>query len=236
MNKSILFVLYAGFSVLFSGTGCKSMRDYGYARPYKFGDQKFVSHDYSSRAFRARYDALLTNMPPNLEGAKAERNAILHELMYMIEASHGEFERNSRAWKSAADFLTDVAVLGVNGAGTLVGGEATKSILHVVSGGLTGSQLALNKRLFAEQAVETIQAQMRASMKERKAQIISNMTNAATVYPLEMGLSDIVNYYYDGTFARAVQNMLQDAKEHERAAGTNIVRALERAGAAKANP
>ena len=82
------------------------------------------------------------------------------------------------------------AVLGVTSAGAVAGGAATKAVLSAVAGGIVGSKLAVNKELLAQQAMEAIQAQMRANMQLRKATIITNMTNTVDKYPLELGLSD----------------------------------------------
>ncbi len=217
-------------------TGCRidKLRDHGYARPYTFDNPKYVKHDFKSCAFRTNYDSLMvqsrTNSDTNAvaklrENAKDERNAILGELIYLIDASHGEYERNVRVGKSSLDLLGDLAILGVNSAGAIVGAAETKTILHVISGGIEGSQLAVNKRMLQDQALEAVQAQMRASMKDHKADIINCMKNNIQDYPLEMGLSDIVQYYYDGTITRALQNMAQSAKKQENDADKKVYNA-----------
>ena len=213
------------------GFGCANSKykDYGYERPFEFENKKMANHNYLAKRgskdyFRNTYDdAIKAN---NTNGAVQERNAILSELMYMVDGAHGEFERNTRFWKDAADFFADIAVLGVNGAGTVTGGAETKAIMNAIAGGITGSKLAVNKDLFQEQAIEAIESQMNASMKDRKAQIIISMRNDVSTYPLELGLSDVVNYYYDGTYARALQNILQTAKDKENTADAAVMDAI----------
>ena len=229
----LLFTLLAAL-----GGGCKCFKyvtkDYGYQRPMKFSDPSLAKHDFTAHHdapnyFRKEYDSWMANtVDTNASiNAKRERDAILSELMFMIDGAHGEFERDTRAIKSTADFVAELAVLGVTSAGAVAGGAATKAVLSAVAGGIVGSKLAVNKELLAQQAMEAIQAQMRANMQLRKATIITNMTNTVDKYPLELGLSDVANYYYDGTMARALQNMVQTAKEKEKEADKSVQEAIK---------
>lgn len=230
-KKFAALLVFAAVAAFVSG--CAMFKDYGYARPYAFQSPKMMKHDFtasnkSKNYFRAKYDFCLTNTADasHLAEAKLERDAILSELMLMIDGAHGEFERNSRALKSTSDFVADLAVLSLNGAGTVTGGAATKAVLSAIAGGVTGTKLAVSKDLLADQAMEAIQAQMRANMQNRKAAIITSMTNSVDKYPLELGLDDVANYYYDGTVARALQNMVQSAKQSESDANDAVQSAI----------
>ena len=199
----------------------------GYNRPYNFTAPEVRKHDYRSTAFRTNYDNLLSQSNfitsvNSLERARMERNQILTELIGIIEAEHGEYERAMVLRKSTMEMIFDFAELGLSGAGTVVGGEGTKAILAAIATGTKGADISLNKRVFHDQAVEALQAQMRAAQKDRKAQMIQSMTNSVLAYPLEMGLADVVGFYYDGTLTRAFQNMVKDAKDKEEESDTEL--------------
>jgi len=201
-------------------TGCASHFDYGFKKPFEFGPTKADLSSYEKGTFRADYDRMVkTN---NLVGARIERDRILQQLMYYITASHGQFTRNTTATKEWIDVGSDFAILGLAGAGTIVGGEEVKAILAAITTGVQGAQMTVNKRVFREQAIEALQLQMRAAMMRRKAEILDRMKQGVDVYSLDLGLNDIVEYYYDGTFTRAFQNLVSGAKKQEESANQDI--------------
>jgi hypothetical protein len=196
--------------------GCKygaAERISGYKRPFNFTSEKIRSRDYHSNAFRSNYNHLVTI--GKTDQARTERNEILSELIFMIEAESGNYERNLRFQKSGFDLISDLAQLGLTGAATVTGGAQTKSILAAIATGLKGSELAMNKRIFQDQAVEAIAAQMRAAQNTRKAKILEGMALSIEAYPLDLGLADIVQFYYDGTVTRAMQGLVADARAKE---------------------
>ena len=229
-TKLLLLFLFIPLTGLLSGCALSRMfTDYGYERPYKFENKNMAKHDFTAehgakKYFRKDYDDFMFKSQTN--EAKFERDAILGELMLLVNGAHGEFERDTRAIKTTADFISDLAVLGVTSAGTVAGGAATKAVLSAIAGGITGTKLAVNKDLLQEQAVEAIHAQMSASMNECRARIISNMTNSVARYPLELGLADISEYYYAGTFAHAIQSMVQEAKKKDEIAKAKVQDAI----------
>lgn len=226
--RSALRLLLAG---AFLGTaGCALWPpDYGYKRPFPFGPDQRTLVTYQNGTYRNHYNDLV--MAGQLEPARLERNRILQELLYAIDSSHGQFTRDSIANKGWLDVGSDFAILGLSGAGAVAGGAGTKAILAAIVGGVQGAQLTVNKRVFREQAIEALQAQMGAAMLKRKAQILERMKTGVDEYSLDLGLSDIVNYYYDGTFTRAFQNLVAQAKNEQEAAATNVAAALRPAAA-----
>ena len=199
--------------------GCKSP-DWGYSKPYDFASRKVRKHNYVDGSFRRVYDQ--AKAANDEASARRERNQILGELMYIIDADHGDFERSMQAHATAFEVLSDFTVLGLTGAGAVTGGAETKAILSAIASGVMGAQLSVNKRVFRDKTIEALQAQMRAAQTQRKAEIISRMKQTTDDYTLELGLSDIVQYYYDGTMTRALQNMVADAKEKEKKAESSV--------------
>jgi hypothetical protein len=212
-NFSLLLLL------IVTVNGCKSP-DWGYSKPYNFASQKVRKHNYVDGSFRRDYDQ--AKAANDEASARRERNQILSELMYIIDADHGDYERSTQAHATAFEVLSDFTVLGLTGAGAVTGGAETKSILSAIASGVMGAQLSVNKRVFRDKTIEALQAQMRAAQTQRKAEIISRMKQTTDDYTLELGLSGIVQYYYDGTMTRALQNMVADAKEKEKQAEISV--------------
>jgi hypothetical protein len=119
--------------------------------------------------------------------AKRERNRILGELMYIIDVEHGDFERTFRGSKTGFDLTTDLALLGLSGAGAVAGGVHTKTILAAIATGVKGAEVSVDKVVLQQQTVEAILAQMRAAQLRRKAIIISSMKLSTSDYTLELG-------------------------------------------------
>ena len=137
-----------------------------------------------------------------------------------------KFTRNALANKNWLDVGSDFAILGLSGAGAVVGGAETKAILAAIVGGVQGAQLTVNKRVFREQAIEALEAEMSAAMMARKAEILERMKKPVDEYPLDLALSDIVEYYYDGTFTRAFQNLVAQAKQQQTESETAVKKAI----------
>jgi hypothetical protein len=225
MKTSVQTLALFGLLLL---TGCAmTPPDYGYTRPFKFGPRKAVVKTYDTGHFRTNYDALVAG--GETDKAKAERDRIVFELLYFIDSSHGQFERDTTASKVWVDVGSDFAILGLSGAGTVAGGEATKAILAAIVGGIQGAQLTVNKRVFRDHAIEALQAQMNAAMMKRKAEIITRMKKGVEDYPLDLALSDVVEYYYDGTFTRAFQNLVTESKKQEEVASGEVSKAIKAA-------
>jgi hypothetical protein len=192
----------------------------GYKRPYDFVSPTVRKNSYKNRNFRKAYDDMVANK--QFDEAKMERNQILSELMAIIEAEHGEYERSMLFRKSLWDTVLDFTELGLTGAAAVSGGAQTKAILAAIAAGTKGAEISIDKNVLHDHAVEAIQTQMRATQKLRKAQVIQSMQTNVTAYPLDLGLADIFEFYYDGTIARAFQNMVKDAKDKEEDADDSL--------------
>lgn len=214
-NKNFVLLL---FSIVPMFTGCalfQKVGNMGYNEPFEFSSSKVRKHSYLTKDFRKDYDGAKDQGAAGEPTARRERDQILGELMFIIDSDHGKFERSLRGGKTSFDLFSDFALLGLTGAAAVTGGAETKAILAAIATGVKGAELSVNKRVFQDQAIEAIQAQMRSAQLLRKSQIIQSMAKPTTKYTLDMGLSDIVQYFYDGTLARAFQNLVADAKKKE---------------------
>src|SRR5882762_3443263 len=73
---------------------------------------------------------------------KDTRNEKIRDLVFLIDRQYEAHEKEIFEGKTRLDFLGSAAVIGVNAAGSITGGESLKAILHVVSGSIEGTKTA----------------------------------------------------------------------------------------------
>jgi hypothetical protein len=165
---------------------------------------------YMDESYRAKYDTAMAELPINQDKAKAERNKIVYELLGMIDRTHATFMNSLRDDVAAKNILTDFFVLGLNAAGTVMGGEALKSILSVTSAGVVGANASIDKNFFANNTIESLYNQMRTSKEELETTITNGIKKTSIYdYPLEAALRDVWQYYLAGTLLQAVTDLAQ---------------------------
>lgn len=156
---------------------------------------------FSSNAGSAAIAQYLRTDSPTYK--KSLRNNIVLSRMYVIDRNYSNFERNLTRERQDVGFYSAVALLGLNTTGTLVGGSEAKAILHAVSAGLTGTTEAYGNKILVEKTIDILQKNMRANRTEVQNQILSNLSNSASQYPLQLALSDVDRYFDAGTITGA---------------------------------
>jgi len=105
---------------------------------------------------------------------------------------------------NGANAVTDITVLGLNAAGTLVGGATTKSILAAISGGLVGAKGIINKDVLYNAGIQTLILKMDADRTAVRLRITNNLKQNEEVYPFEAAELDTGDYYRVGTVPNAL--------------------------------
>jgi hypothetical protein len=164
--------------------------------------------DLSSPTLLSVYDAI-----PDGPLKVARRNRILYELTWTIDQSYDTYEQRFVTGQAFVNTFTDLAAIGLDAAGAVTGTAATKALLAVISGGVTGSRAVYQKNFFDGAFRNTIIQQMRASRLAQRGIIESGMatcmamvacTATGTRYTLEQGLQDVIEYYEAGTIVGAL--------------------------------
>jgi hypothetical protein len=174
----------------------------------------------SSNYFRTAYAAAKTNSQP-FGDQQAVRNQIIDELMALIDQDFHKFEFNLENFNNGRNLVASLASLGLTTAATVVGGAETKTILSAIAGGVIGANLAVDKVIFKELAIQAIRNQMR-TMRAQKAPIIKTSKQlTVSEYGLNATLADIIDYYYCGYVYRALDELLLQSGANLQQARTN---------------
>lgn len=140
-----------------------------------------------------------------------DRNQILEDLMRLVDANYFKFETELSQGRAIFDTTTDLAILGLGAAGSLVTHSGTQAILSAISGGIGGSRTSINKNIFHEKSTQALIAKMQASRKTIEELIRKGMTLSLMEYSLSRGINNIEAYYNAGTIIGAIENITADA-------------------------
>lgn len=188
----------------------------------------------------------LENAMANIHTGK-ERNELLNNFIFLIDNNYYFYEKHLYNKKSLYDFGSDFAATSLSTAsGVMTGGAVTsaKSILSLVSGGITSTRSSVNQDILQNQNLLAIVAKMRA---ERSKQLVvlqtgmyikgSTEANPLSKYSVDQGLIDLANYYQAGTFVSALQAIVDTAGSQKTEADqqTNEHKGIPTSGQGKPN-
>jgi len=144
-------------------------------------------------------------------GKKELRNQFISQRLTLINIQYIKFIRRFAVDKAQLDTAADMLVIGLDLAGTLVGGAATKAIFAAISGGTSASRTSINKNFFHEKTVPVLVTAMNAERKEALIPIFVGIGKSIDEYPFARALADLHLYYQAGTFIGALQSIQKDA-------------------------
>jgi hypothetical protein len=174
-------------------------------------------------------DAEAAERTAGSDAAKRCRNDIAYYRIRYYDANYYTFKRLVLAGNSSYNAGTDIAVLGLNAAGTLTGGATTKAILAAISGGLIGTRGVIDKDLYFNSSINTLIAQMDADRAEAFEQILKNLARKNIAdYPLAAAEIDTGRYYEAGTLPHAIQSILKNAGKKQATADENTAKEKEK--------
>lgn len=127
------------------------------------------------------------------------RNQITLGRMYAIDIAFSEFESELTQERQRIPFAMTTASIALSGTGALIADSVTKSILAAVDTGLKGTKEAYDKDILVQRTIENLQKSMRTNRNIIKSRILTNLNRPNSVYPLELALSDVEDYYRAGT-------------------------------------
>lgn len=133
------------------------------------------------------------------------RNRFISGRLVQIDLQYLKFIRALTSDKQQIDAATDVALLTINLAGTLVGGTRAKTNLAAAAAAIAGTKTIIDKDFYYEKSIESLVATMNAKRKEMLVGILGGLTQSVDNYPFERALTDIHQYYLAGTLNGAIQ-------------------------------
>lgn len=139
------------------------------------------------------------------------RNEFIGEMMSVTTEYHNAQMEHLRANKAFQGTFFDFAVLGLNAAGTVVGGAPMKAALAAAATGTQAAELSITKNFFQEQTMNAIQDQMDALREIEKKKIEKRLGENSTNYPLSFAKHDLLDLFYAGSVNRALRAISSDA-------------------------
>ncbi len=197
MNMSVVFVLVAVLCVGFLGSGCSSIRAYPKRVVNENTELVNLTHWFTDDVYKTYSEK--TDI-----AQQRYRDDVVNGRLRAVDLQFEIFQKAINAEKNLSQIGADWAVLGLSGAGTIVGGASTKAILAAISGGLTGAKLSFDKTLYYEKTMPALLAQMEASRAKQLLSIRVGLLQNTLHYPLTQALVDVDNYYKAGTLPGAI--------------------------------
>jgi hypothetical protein len=166
---------------------------------------------------------------------EACRNKLITARTYAVDIQFSAFEENLFRQAREAGFAATLTTLGLTAAGAVAGGGTTQ-VLSAIAAGITGSRAAFEREVLAEHTVLAIHTSMRANRMIVLARIRLGLTQSVSQYPLAAGLTDVEDYYFQGTVLGALIGITKvvGVKADEAERGLAIATGLSQSEAARA--
>ena len=129
---------------------------------------------------------------PNINN-KQERNQILNDLLILSELRYKRWKNKIKYSSDIPNSIVDVLAIGLSATATLTTGDLSQ-IFAGSTTALLGMQESVNKRVLANQTLETIIQAIELERLKKRQEIIVNYDKKLDKYSLFDGVRDI-NYY-----------------------------------------
>jgi hypothetical protein len=157
------------------------------------------------------------------------RNRIIDRLKSAIDSNYHQFENQLFTGRATANVLFDIVDFGSGVATTITNGARAKSIISAALTGFKGGRKSLDENFFKERTTAVIISQMQASRAHIEAEMLTNLNaNDATIYSLDAGLGDLIDYFYAGTLQKGIQELAQQTGQNAIAEKKNVEAAREK--------
>jgi len=220
---------------------CTRYKPKSYIPPKLFKAQYLA--DVSSPTLLQTYNDLPSGTAAEQQAKAQRRNQILTELIALIDQNYSVFEDRYYGSDAMVNFGGDVVNLGLTGVSSVTGTAHLKSVLSAIATGTTGIKTSYEKNFFDQQTRSAVVQKMRASRATQlaliqdqdhmKAPVVCPVAGCPVIpgvggaadhtvspYSLETGLSDVEQYYQQGTIIGALQAIALSAGKDQAAAET----------------
>lgn len=193
------------------GSGCTAARE-GYPDTSFDADAelKQLATYYDPATLKA-HEALPVGTADQKNAKKLSRNKIVNGRLRAIDIHFSAFQKELYKEGVTLNVGTDWALLGLSGAGAVVGGASTKAILAAIAGGITGGKASFDKHVFFEKTMPVLLGQMVALRKQKLVTIRDGLQSPDSQYPLDQALVDVEAYYHAGTLPGAIIEIAEQA-------------------------
>jgi hypothetical protein len=150
------------------------------------------------------------------------RNRIVTSQLRAINLLFNQFERAIAEESGKIGMVGDIMVAAFSGAGTIVGGAHSKSVMAALSAFTGGTQTAIQKNLFYQKSSDVLLGRMRALRKQALVPILAGMQRSFDEYPLSQALLDVDIYVAAGSLQSAIIDIDGATKEQNQQADESI--------------
>jgi hypothetical protein len=149
---------------------------------------------------------------------QAYRDEVVNGRIMAVDINFNIFEQAFSEEGITTNVVTDWTVIGLGGAGSIVGGASTKSILAATSGAITGAKGSIDKEVYYNKTMPVLLSQMEALRKQVLVTIRSGLDLGVDKYPLTAALIDVEDYYKAGTIPGALMGISASSGETDKKA------------------
>lgn len=216
-----------------AGLGLAALLVGGCASPQ--GDTLKLLSNVNAARLRASYGSpeTLSQAIQEAQYSPARRNALINDLILIVDLNYYEWERRLYQKKAGFDLGTDATLLGLGGATALAATTGLANVLGQISTGITGLKSSVDADVLQKNTIPALVAKMRAARATELAKIQAAMTATDTnknpigpsdvaKYSVQQALIDVNHYHAAGTFVSALQDITARASQEEAAADRKI--------------
>lgn len=157
------------------------------------------------------YNAMPEDTPAAIAAKMSQRNKILSQMIWVVDRGYDSFELAFYSNKATTDIAADWLGIGLGGWGGLAASAGTKSIIAIVSSGVSGANASIDARWFNNQTREALVSQMRANRAAQMVIINTLWSKPLTACPLERDIVAVQKLYQAGSLVDALQSISQSA-------------------------
>jgi hypothetical protein len=209
--------LAAGAGVFGLALGCCANLPSPAGPPPAFDLHKDIS-DLSAQFGTATSVAAYYSQPET----EARRNAFVVGRLTLYNLQYIDYIGRFALGQAVTQSAFDLAKLGVDLSGALVGRPYAKTVLGAASAALTGSRPSSERNLFDDETTAALVAQMNAGRKSALVPILAGLQRPLADYPLSTAIVDLESFYEAGTPQGALTGVQAAAAQQAMAADQQI--------------
>jgi len=148
------------------------------------------------------------NMDANQSAS--DRNSLIYELIALSDYRFSRYESDLVLGKAKRDTFTDISMFGLNSAASLMTPGSATQIVSAIAAGLGFSRSNIEKNFFQNQATPALIDRMEVLRKAKYNEIIPNLSQSYSDYPIAAALKDVNDYFQAGTMIGALKDIKQN--------------------------
>ncbi len=140
------------------------------------------------------------------------RDRVATRILMVIDGEYQVFRQLNASVRAHISAGLDMSALGLGAAATLAPHEATAKLLAGLATVATGSRGAVDQNFFFESTMPALIAQMDSLRALRRHRILTMLAKCDAEFSLTWVLTEVYEYYLDGTIPRALSVIEASAK------------------------